>query len=396
VVALVAWTAVRARIMQPRSPLLVRISTVAVVLLVAQVIVGALNVLTELATVPRALHVALSAVIWATVVTLAVAARYEPRHSVPEQEPSSDALTNDAEAASRDGASWRDTVGAYTALTKPRIIVLLLITTVPAMILAAARLPSPELPSLWLVVATLVGGTLAAGSANAINMYLDRDIDDVMRRTRRRPLPSHRIEPDDALRFGFVLGAVSFAFLAITTTVLAAILALSAIAFYVFVYTMWLKRTTDQNIVIGGAAGAVPVLVGWSAVTGGLAWPAVVLFAVIFVWTPPHFWALAMRVRDDYAAAGIPMMPVVRGETETRRHIFLYSLVLFGVTLLLVPVASMGPIYATTAVVLGGAFVYRALGLWRSPSNDRAWRLFKFSILYLGALFVAVAVDALA
>src|SRR5439155_11073229 len=185
------------------------------------------------------------------------------------------------------GRSLKDTLSAYVSLTKPRIIVLLLITTVPAMILA-----QHGIPPLRLILATLVGGTVAAGSANAINMYLDRDIDEVMRRTRRRPLPRHRIEPDEALRFGFVLGAVSFAFLAITTTVLAAILALSAIAFYVFVYTMWLKRTTDQNIVIGGAAGAVPVLVGWSAVTGGLAWPAVVLFAMIFVWTPPHFWAL--------------------------------------------------------------------------------------------------------
>ena len=176
---------------------------------------------------------------------------------------------------------------------------------------------------------------------------------------------------------------------------LAATLALAAIAFYVFVYTMWLKRSTDQNIVIGGAAGAVPVLVGWAAVTQTLAWPAVVLFAVVFVWTPPHFWALALRVGEDYAAAGIPMMPVVRGEDETRRHIFLYSLLLFGVTLLLVPVASMGPFYLTTALILGGAFVYRALGLWRAPSSDRAWGLFRYSIVYLAALFGAVAVDAL-
>ncbi|MGZ8578308.1 MAG: UbiA family prenyltransferase, partial [Actinomycetota bacterium] len=161
-------------------------------------------------------------------------------------------------------------------------------------------------------------------------------------------------------------------------------------------YTMWLKRSTDQNIVIGGAAGAVPVLVGWAAVTGTLAWPAVVLFAVVFVWTPPHFWALAMRVQDDYATAGIPMMPVVRGDDETRRQIFLYSLVLFGVTLLLVPVASMGPVYLATALVLGGAFVYRALVLWRSPSDDRAWGLFKYSVIYLAALFGAVAVDAVA
>ena len=177
--------------------------------------------------------------------------------------------------------------------------------------------------------------------------------------------------------------------------VLAALLALSAIAFYVFVYTMWLKRSTDQNIVIGGAAGAVPVLVGWAAVTGSLALPAVVLFAVVFVWTPPHFWALAMRVQDDYAAAGVPMLPVVRGEDETRRQIFLYSLVLFGTTLLLVPVASMGPIYVATAIVLGGAFVYRCLRLWREPTDDRSWRCSSSRCVYLAALFAAVAVDAL-
>ncbi len=185
---------------------------------------------------------------------------------------------------------------------------LLLIITVPAMVLAAG-----EVPPVGLILATLIGGTLAAGAANAMNMYLDRDIDQIMKRTRQRPLPGHRIEPDAALRFGFVLAAASYLFLAVTVNVLAAVLALSAIAFYVFVYTMWLKRSTDQNIVIGGAAGAVPVLVGWAAVTGSLAMPALVLFAVVFVWTPPHFWALALRMRDDYAAAGVPMLPVVRG-----------------------------------------------------------------------------------
>jgi protoheme IX farnesyltransferase len=228
-----------------------------------------------------------------------------------------------------------------------------------------------------------------------MNMYLDRDIDQVMRRTRQRPLPRHRIEPDAALRFGFALAALAYAFLAITVNVLAALLALSAIAFYVFVYTMWLKRSTDQNIVIGGAAGAVPVLVGWAAVTGSLALPAVVLFTVVFVWTPPHFWALALRMQDDYAAAGVPMLPVVRGEDETRRQIFLYSLVLFSVTLLLIPIASMGPVYTATAVVLGGVFVFRCLQLWRSPTDDRSWHVFKFSMLYLAGLFVAVALDAL-
>ncbi len=245
------------------------------------------------------------------------------------------------------------------------------------------------------ILATLLGGTVAAGSANAINMYLDRDIDQVMRRTRRRPLPAHAITPPDALRFGFVLGAISYFFLSITVNVLAATLALSAIAFYVFVYTMWLKRTTAQNIVIGGAAGAVPALVGWAAVTGSLAAPAWILFAIIFVWTPPHFWALSMRYAGDYAAAGVPMLPVVRGEDETRRQIFLYSLLLFGTTLLLYPVGRMGPIYLGTAVVLGGIFVYRTLRLWREAGAARAWGVFTYSIVYLAALFGAVALDAL-
>jgi protoheme IX farnesyltransferase len=276
-------------------------------------------------------------------------------------------------------------------LTKPRIIVLLLITTIPAMILAAQGIPS-----VGLMLATLVGGTVAAGSANAINMYLDRDIDEIMRRTRSRPLPSHAVTPDHALRFGFVLGAISYFFLSITVNVLAATLALSAIAFYVFVYTMWLKRTTTQNIVIGGAAGAVPALVGWAAVTGSLAAPAWILFAIIFVWTPPHFWALSIRFSGDYAAAGVPMLPVVKGEDETRRQIFLYSLVLFGTSLVLYPIGNMGQIYLATAIVLGGVFVYRALRLWREATSDRAWGVFTYSIVYLAALFGAIALDAIA
>jgi len=384
VVALVAWTMIRARTMTPRSPLLVRLSTAALILLILQVLVGGANVLTELATWARASHVAISALIWATVVALTVAARVEPSGDrSPDRETATE--TEDVKPP-----TMGDTIRAYVALTKPRIIVLLLIITVPAMVLAAGTIPS-----LALILVTLIGGTLAAGAANAMNMYMDRDIDQVMRRTRQRPLPKHKIEPEAALRFGFVLAAIAYAFLAITVNVLAAALALSAIAFYVFVYTMWLKRSTDQNIVIGGAAGAVPVLVGWAAVTGSVAMPAIVLFSVVFLWTPPHFWALALRMRDDYAAAGVPMMPVVRGDDETRRQIFLYSLVLFGVTLLLIPIASMGPVYTATAVVLGGVFVYRCLQLWREPTDDQAWRVFKFSLLYLAGLFVAVALDAL-
>jgi protoheme IX farnesyltransferase len=384
VVALFVWCMVRARTMRPRSPVLVRLSTAALALVGLQVLVGGANVLTELATWARAAHVGFSALIWTAVVALAMAARAEPAGG-------QDAETlPEVVAAGEAPAAVSDTARAYVALTKPRIIVLLLIITVPAMFLAAGAVPP-----VGLILATLLGGTLAAGAANAMNMYLDRDIDEVMKRTRQRPLPGHRIEPDAALRFGFVLAAGSYLFLAVTVNVLAAVLALSAIAFYVFVYTMWLKRSTDQNIVIGGAAGAVPVLVGWAAVTGSLAMPAIVLFAMVFVWTPPHFWALALRMRDDYAAAGVPMLPVVRGEDETRKQIFLYSLVLFATTLVLVPIASMGPVYVATAVVLGGAFVYRCLRLWREPTDDRSWRVFKFSMLYLAGLFVAVAIDAL-
>jgi len=278
---------------------------------------------------------------------------------------------------------------AFVLLTKPRIIELLLVTTVPAMILARRGLPS-----LWLMAAVLVGGTLAAGGANTINCYVDRDIDEKMHRTHGRPLPMGAVSPGAALVFGIVLEVVAFALLWSTANLLAAALAVSATVFYVFVYTMWLKRTTTQNIVIGGAAGAVPVLVGWAAVTGSLSWPAWVLFAVIFAWTPPHFWALAVKYRDDYAAAGVPMLPVVAGMNETTRQILIYSVITVAVTLALWPVAGMGPFYVLAAVALGALLLQRALRLRRRPTPEEAMRLFTFSISYLGLLFAAVAVDA--
>ncbi len=378
---LVIWTAIRARASGAGHDL-VRLSTVALLLFVAQILSGAANVWTRLRPWAVVLHVALSVLIWSTLVALAAVARTRAQGGAEV----------DAEAVEPEArpGSLRETIQAYVRLTKPRIVVLLLITTVPAMILARGGIPS-----IALILATLFGGSIAAGSANAINMYLDRDIDEIMRRTRSRPLPAHEVSAERALSFGFVLGVVAFFFLSITVNVLAATLALSAIAFYVFVYTMWLKRTSTQTIVIGGAAGATPALVGWAAVTGTLAAPAWILFAIIFVWTPPHFWALAMRYQQDYAAAGVPMLPVVRGEDETRRQIFLYSLVLFGTTLLLVPIGAMGPVYLATAIVLGGVFVWRALRLWRDPAPARAWGLFKYSIVYLAALFGSVAVDAL-
>jgi protoheme IX farnesyltransferase len=245
------------------------------------------------------------------------------------------------------------------------------------------------------MVAVIVGGTLAAGGANAINMYVDRDIDDVMRRTRRRPLPRHAVGPRAALAFGIALSVASFVWLTLTVNLLSAILAASAIGFYVFVYTLWLKRSTPQNIVIGGAAGCVPVLVAWAAVTGEVGLPAVVLFGIVFYWTPPHFWALALRYRGDYAAAGVPMLPVVRGEAETARQIVLYTLALVGVSLLLLPAAGMGWIYLVAALVLGALFVWWAIRLRADADDGRAAiRLFRYSISYLTLLFAAIAFDA--
>jgi protoheme IX farnesyltransferase len=377
---LVVWLAIRARTMMHRSKDLLVLSATALGLFVAQILVGAANVWSELAPAAVTAHVALSAMIWGVLVAIATVSRRFAAHA--------GAGAADVRGNGRR-SSLRETTAAYFQLTKPRIIVLLLITTVPAMVLAERGLPS-----IGLVLATLVGGAVAAGSANAINCYLDRDIDEVMRRTRRRPLPDRRVEPAAALAFGYALGAIAFLFLAITVNVLAASLALAAIAFYVFVYTMWLKRSSVQNIVIGGAAGAAPALIGWAAVTGTVGLPAWILFAIVFVWTPPHFWALAMRYSGDYAAAGIPMLPVVRGAEETRKQILLYSLVLFGTSLLLVPFAEVGAIYTASAIVLGGWFVWRALRLWRGTSPAESMRLFRYSIVYLALLFTAVAVDA--
>ena len=258
------------------------------------------------------------------------------------------AATGDRRRATRtdlDGPRTRkDTVRAYIALTKPRIIELLLVTTVPAMVLATRAVPGIQLGHwAWLTVWTLVGGTLAAGSANAINCYLDRDIDLLMARTRRRPLPAHEVDPERAVVFGIALGAIAFAVLAFFVNLLAAFLGLLAIAFYVVVYTILLKRSTPQNIVIGGAAGALPPVIGWAAVTGNVGVPALLLFALVFYWTPPHFWALSLRIRKDYAAAGVPMLPVVRGIPETTRQIGLYTILMVAISLVLFAVAPDGP-----------------------------------------------------
>ena len=284
----------------------------------------------------------------------------------------------------------RATVSAYLGLTKTRIIEQLLVVTVPAMFLAHRGMPS-----VWLVLATLVGGAMAAASAHALNCVADADIDVKMKRTARRPLARGQVPPRNALVFGLVLAVLSAAWLALTTNLLAAALSTAAIAFYVLVYTLLLKRRTAQNIVWGGAAGCMPVVIGWAAVTGGVGWPAFVMFAVIFFWTPPHFWALAMRYRDDYAAAGVPMLPVVATPTQVSLRIVGYSWVMVATTLLLVPATSW--IYATAAVVGGAWFLSAAMRLHatvHAGGDASPMALFHRSNAYLCGLFVAIAVDA--
>ena len=278
----------------------------------------------------------------------------------------------------------------YFQLTKPRVIELLLVTTLPAMILAAE-----ELPSLVLIAEVLVGGALAAGGANTINCWIERDRDQVMRRTAHRPLPSKQVSPEGALIFGLVLEVAAFALLWGTVNLLSAVLAVSATLFYVFVYTIWLKPRSPQNIVIGGAAGAVPVLVGWAAVTGEVAAPAWVLFAIIFFWTPPHFWALSLRYFDDYKAAGIPMLPVAKGVDVALREILVYSVVVFATTLVLPFVADTGAIYLVSAILLGLLLLGRAVLLVRHSTPERAIKFFTLSNVYLASLFAAIAVDTL-
>ncbi len=278
----------------------------------------------------------------------------------------------------------------YVALTKPRIIELLLVTTVPTMFVAERGVPS-----IWLMVATMVGGTLAAGGANAVNMVVDRDIDSLMERTMHRPLVRGVMSPRAALTFAVVIEVVAFVWLFATVNLLSAALAASATFFYVFVYTLWLKRTTTQNIVIGGAAGAVPVLVGWSAVTNSLAWSPVILFLLIFFWTPPHFWALAIKYRDDYEAASVPMLPSVVSIEETVRKMAFYTVVLVVLTVVFSPVADMGAVYLVSALILGAVFGVMVEAVRRRPTEQTAMRLFSFSITYLTLLFGAMVIDVL-
>ena len=405
VVGVIVWaTALAAWRTQRSHPWVIRLALTTAVLFTVQAVVGGLQVLTGLAAWTQTLHLALGAVIWALAASLVVVAYFEARTTITASAglPAAPGRTgDDPTAATNDGPTKGDTVRAYIALTKPRIIELLLVTTIPAMVMATREIPGMQAAE-WFRLAfwTLICGTLAAGSANAVNQYLDRDIDLLMTRTRRRPLPAHAVTPENAVVFGIVLGVISIVLMAYFVNLVAAFLTLLAIGFYVFVYTLVLKRTTPQNIVIGGAAGALPPVIGWAAVTGRVEIPALLLFAMVFYWTPPHFWALSLRIRKDYEAAHVPMLPVVRGVPETARQIALYTVLLVAISLIFYAVARMGPVYLIAAIVLGAIFLWRAFTLWRqatSPEGSlaQAIRLYKFSISYLTLLFVAVAVDSL-
>jgi protoheme IX farnesyltransferase len=291
-------------------------------------------------------------------------------------------------------------VKAYVALTKPRVIELLLVTTAPVMVLAQASIPGSDvvIPNLWLVLATLVGGALSAGSASAFNCYIDRDIDRLMKRTQNRPLVTGALTDREALVFAWVIGVASILWLGLLTNWLAAALSLAAILVYVFVYSLWLKRRTAQNIVWGGIAGCFPVVIGWAAVTGSLTWTPVILFAVIFLWTPPHYWPLSMKYRDDYQSASVPMLAVVRGRTIVGLQTILYAWATVACSLLLIPVAPMGLIYAVVAGASGVWFIYESHRLYSQAIRHdevKPMRLFHSSITYLTLVFVAAGIDPL-
>ena len=290
------------------------------------------------------------------------------------------------EAVVTTRAAWRTAASDYFEMTKPKVQSLLLFTTVTTMYVAGD-------PSLGLVALTCLGGALSAGGAGAINHVIDRDIDRTMQRTANRPVAAGRVSPAAGMAFGVILGVAAFMLLASTVNLLAATLSLSGLLGYVFVYTLWLKRSTPQNIVIGGAAGAVPPLVAWAAVTGGLTGTPLYLFAIIFFWTPPHFWALSLLMKDEYARAGVPMLPVVRGERETRRQILLYTVLLYAVSQLPFCAGAFGLTYLVASVLLGAAFIYGSWRLMRHPDRRSALRLYLYSLGYLASLFAAMVAD---
>ena len=381
------WTLISAWRRRNVAPAQAWVALAAAILFIAQSIVGGLIVLLNKPGFVAGLHLALATAVWGSLVILAALAANQLRAAPQEQ--SIDTMEEAQNSApKKEVGPVRQTISNYVDLMKPHVTVLLLGTTAAAMAIADRGLPSPGL-----LFATLLGGALAAGSANCINCYIDRDIDQIMGRTQRRSLPSGKVQPTQALIFGIVLGVGAFVILTAFVNLLSAALACSAILFYVFVYTLGLKRTSAQNIVIGGAAGAVPVLVGWAAVTNNLSLPAIWLFAIIFYWTPPHFWALSLLIQKDYEKARIPMLPVVMGEGETRKQIFLYSLLLLAVTLVLFGMGAMGYIYLIAAVVLGGILVYMSIRLLRDKSKSWAKTLFWYSNCYLAMIFAAMVID---
>ncbi|MDR7555913.1 MAG: heme o synthase [Armatimonadota bacterium] len=392
VVAVVLVLAARGRA-SPEAPVRRGVLAAAVLALV-QVGLGVLNVTTRLALEVRVAHLGGAAALLAVLVALATWLRAPGDARVSAAQPSDGRALAPASgsrsAAPVSGHGVARLVADYLALTKPRIVVLLLLTTLTTMVVADGGRPGAALVAL-----TLLGGALAAGSANAINCYCDRDIDALMRRTRGRPLPAGRVAPRSALAFGMALAVAAVLVLGLGVNWLSAILAAGGIVFYVGVYTLWLKRSTPQNIVIGGAAGAIPPLVGWAAVTNQVALPAVVLFAIVFLWTPPHFWALALHRQDEYRAAGVPMLPVVAGPQETLRQMVRYTLALVAATLVLAGLGVLGRLYLVAAVVLAVPFVVLVARLARRPTPQQAWVVFEYSVVYLGLLFAAMAVDRL-
>ena len=385
IVALILISAIWIVRREKGSPARVRqLLTYAAAVFAVQCVIGAVQIFTKLAPWTQTLHVALATVIWILTVGAASIALLEGRV----------AGGSSPGGPKRSELTLRETIFAYVALTKPRIVELLLITTVPAMLLAAHGFPP-----LTLIAATLVGGTLSAASANVFNCIVDADIDAKMARTAARPLVTGRISIGAALLFASILGVASFLFLAFTTTMMAAFVSLLAIAFYVLIYTLILKRSTPQNIVIGGAAGALPPVIGWAAVTGDISLVPILLFALVFYWTPPHFWALALRIGPDYAAAGVPMLPVTAGPAETARQIWLYTILLVVMSLMLWAVAGMGLVYLGAAIVGGGIFLLRAWRLRSDVLGDGllrgATRLYRYSISYLTLIFAAIAIDSI-
>ena len=383
VAAHVAVTAFRAWRTERRTPGLATAAAAVVASLLAQIAIGAGMVSTGVPPLTQVLHVAGAAALWSSTVALVALAHRSPILNAP--------VVRHAHDEGRDGApplSLGRTITAYASLTKPRVISLLLVTTLAAMVIAAGGLPP-----IHLILLTLLGGALGAGGANAINCWLDRDIDAIMQRTVWRAIPAGVLQPGDALRFGILLGVASFFVLAAFVNVLSAALTMAALLFYVLIYTRWLKRSSAQNIVIGGAAGAVPPLVGWAAVTGEIGLLAVYLFAIVFYWTPPHFWALSLLLKEDYRRAGVPMLPVVRGEDETRRQIFLYSVALVALTVAVFGAGLLGMAYLLGAVGLGGLLILYAARLLKEATAESARRMFKYSMLYLALLFCAMAID---